>query len=945
MLKPRRIRFESLEERNLLTVASGTAPVTELPQPTQSTTWVVTTLSDTVSDTDGLVSLREAVSWAASGDMITFASSLHGGTINLTGGHIKITNAITITGSNLAASGVNGITISGGGRSRIFYTAAAGGIVTIDYLNIAKGNAGSGGQGSGIYNTGGLLVDHCNFNACSATGHSYGGAMRNVGGTVTVTNCSFTGNSSYLGAGISNKTGNFTVTGCSFTGNSTTANGGALYNEGTLVVTNTVISGNTAVSGGGIRNFGTIMVINSRISNNTALELGGGIWNSGTATTRNCTVAGNRAAQGGGIYHDASESGSLLLYNTIVYSNTQSSSASLAGTRDIFGTATGSNNLSSKTISGNDNIVYTSSSTALFTKPSAGDYTLASGSAAIDVGNNSYAIASSGAPLTTDLSGGARIVNNIVDIGAYESQSKPSFDISVTGYTGIYDGNSHTVALNGTLVTDTVRYSTDGVNYSLTAPPSYTNVGSNTVFVKVERSGYSPWTGSATVTITARPIAITGTTVSDKSYDGTTAATVNLGSVSGIIQADAVTVSAYGAFPSAAVGTYNVTVSYTMSGPGTQNYTLPASAVCTASIVGVSTSKVSVSVVVSNTAPTVSEISALPASITNAEGGSTVYAQVWVKNIDGSSLGITGGYVDLNYTYPQLTYGSYHTGSVFTEATNLVDSSVSGRLSLFGGCPKVDATTVGVSNWALLGYAAMNVSGSGTVTVSAASPTLKGATNPALNLTRLTYGTLSNTEIDYSSVSFTISGSPLPALTAPTLTGISSYGANRHQAAWNAVSNAVQYELQWSTDQTSWNSATTAGISNVVTGLTYGSLVYYRVRALGNGTTYGNSPWSGTSSLRVCPMDIDSDGFIGVGDHALLSSYWLGSSGGSLWDPRCDIDGDGLIGPADWSFLMSNWFKSSTDTPLYYPPARAGLPAESVDTVFAAGEEFSAVLF
>ena len=943
MLKSRRIRFESLEERNLLTVVSGVAPVTQLPQPTQSTTWVVTTLSDTVSDTDGLVSLREAVSWAADGDMITFASSLHGGTINLTNGHIKISNAITITGSNLAASGVNGLTINAGGRSRIFYTAAANGIITIDYINITNGNAGSGGQGSGIYNTGGLLVDHCNFTSCSAIGHSYGGAMRNVGGNVTVNNCSFTGNSSYLGAGISNKTGTVTITECSFTGNSTTLNGGALYNEGAMVITSTVISGNKAVSGGGIRNFGTITVINSRISNNTASELGGGIWNSGTATSRNCTVAGNRAAQGGGIYHDASESGSLLLYNTVVYSNTQSSSTSLAGTRDIFGTATGSNNLSSKTISGTDNIVYASSSTALFTKPSAGDYTLVAGSPAIDAGNNTYATSASGGALAADLAGGTRIVNNIVDIGAYESQSKPSFNVSVTGYSGIYDGNSHSVTLSGTLATDTIRYSTDGITYSLTVPPSYTNVGSNTVFVKVERSGYSAWTGSAAVTITARPIAVSGTTVSDKTYDGTTAATVNLGSVSGILPADAVTVSAHGSFPSAAVGTYSVTVYYTMSGSNTQNYTLPASTVCTASIVDTSTSKVSVSVVVSNTPPAVSELSVLPGSISSAEAGSTVYAQVWVKNIDGSSLGITGGYIDVNYTYPQLTYGSYGSGSVFTEATNLVDSSVSGRLSIFGGCPKVDATTVGVSNWALLGYAAFAVSGSGTVTVSASSPTLNGVTNPALNLTRLTYGTLSNAEIDYSSVSFTISGSPLPALTAPSITGVSSYGANRHQIVWGAVTNAVQYEVQWSTDQTSWSSATTAGISDVVTGLTYGSLVYYRVRALGNGTAYGNSAWSGTASLRVCPMDIDGDGFIGVGDHALLSSYWLGSSGGSLWDPRCDIDGDGLIGPADWSFLMSNWFKSSTETPLYYPPARADLPAESVDTILAAEEIFDGV--
>ncbi len=941
MLKSRRIRFESLEERNLLTAAPGTASAAVLPQPTGANTWVVTTLSDTVNESDGLLSLREAVDRAADGDMITFSSTLLGGTIRLNSGHIKISSAVTITGSNLASSGVNGITISGAGKSRVFYTAVSNGIVTIDYVNITNGNAGSGGEGSGIYNTGGLLLDHCAFSSCIATGHSYGGALRNKGGTVTVANCTFTGNSSYLGAGISNKTGTVTITDSSFTGNSTTANGGALYNEGVLLVTGTTITGNKAVSGGAIRNFGTMTITNSRVTGNAATDLGGGIWSSGTTTARNCTIAGNSASQGGGIYHDASESGSLLLYNTIVYSNTQSTASSLAGTRDIFGTATGSNNLSSKTISGNDNIAYSSSSAALFTKASAGDYTLADGAPAIDAGNNTYAVNASGSAIVYDLGGNARIVNNIVDIGAYEAQSKPSFNISLTGYSGVYDAAAHTVTLAGALPTDTVYYSTDGVTYSLSAPPAYTNVGSNTVFAKVERSGYSAWTGSATVAITARPITVSGTTVSDKAYDGTTAATVNVGTVSGLIVGDAVNVQATGAFPSAAVGTYNVPVNYTITGTSASNYTAPVSTLCTASITDTATSKISVSVVVSNTAPAAAELSSLPASITTAEAGSTVYAQVWVKNNDGSTLGISGGYVDVNYTYPQLTYNAYNTGTIFTESSNLVDSSSAGRLSLFGGCPNVEATTVGVSNWALLGYATMNVSGSGTVTVAAAPPTLNGVANQGLNLTRLTKGTLATSEIDYSSVTLTVTSS-LPALATPSIASVSSYGANRHQVTWGSVPNAVQYQLEWSTDQSNWNSAATTGTGDVVTGLVYGSLVYYRVRAIGNGTTYGNSAWSSYSSLRVCPMDIDGDGFIGSGDHSILSSHWLAATGSSSWDPRADIDGDGLVGPGDWSFLMSNWFKYSTATPLYYPPARADLPAESVDIVFAAAETFFA---
>ena len=944
MIKKRLIRFESLEERNLLAVAACTASAAPLPQSMSATTWIVTTLADTVNENDNLISLREAVEAASDGDMITFSSSLTGGTIRLTSGHLKVTSAVTITGSNLVdSSGKNGITISGNNSSRVFYTASPLGTISIDYVNITAGNAGSGGQGSGIYNTGGLALDHCNFTGCSATGHSYGGGIRNMGGTVSLTNCTFSGNSTYLGAGLSNKTGTVTIDKCTFSNNSTTANGAAVYNEGTLIITNTQIRNNKAVSGGGVRNFGTMTIVNCCVSNNTASNLGGGIWSSGTTITRNCTIAGNSGGQGGGIYHDSSESGSLSLYNTIVYANTQSNASSPAGSRDIYGTAMGDANLSSKTISGSGNIAYSSSSAALFTKPSAGDYTLAENSAAIDAGINANAIMPGGSPIQNDLAGNPRIVNNVVDIGAYEYQAKPSFSITMTGYTGTYDGAAHGVTLSGVLATDTVYYSTDGVTYSSTIPPTYTNVGSNLVYAKVSRSGYSDWKGSAAVTITLRPITVTGTTVSDKEYDGSTAATVNIGTVSGLVPGDAVTLSASASFPSSAPGTYSVPVYYTVSGSSSSNYSLPASETCTASIVETLTSKVSVNVVVSNTAPASAELATLPASITSADNGSPVYVQVWVKNNDGSSLGITGGYVDLTYTTPQLTYSTYTPGGDFSEATNLVNSSTAGRLSLFGGCPTPESTSVGVSNWALLGYAAFYVASTGTVTVSAESPTLNGSVNPALNLTRLTHGTLSSSEIDYSSVTFTATSS-LPALSAPAVSGISSYGANRHQVVWGAVSNAAGYELQWSTDQSNWNTASTSSSSYVVTGLTYGSLVYYRVRALGDGVTYGNSAWSGVSSLRVCPMDIDGDGFIGTGDYSLLSSSWLRSAGNSSWDPRCDIDGDGLVGPADWSFLMSNWLKYSTSSPLFYPPARGILPepaAELADLCFSTEEVFA----
>ena len=114
----------------------------------------------------------------------------------------------------------------------------------------------------------------------------------------------------------------------------------------------------------------------------------------------------------------------------------------------------------------------------------------------------------------------------------------------------------------------------------------------------------------------------------------------------------------------------------------------------------------------------------------------------------------------------------------------------------------------------------------------------------------------------------------------------------------------------------------------VVTGLTYGQDMKYRVRALGTGS-YTNSDWSEIKTFNVCPMDIDGDDFIGPGDNAILSAAWFSNEEKAGWNEQCDIDGDGFIGPGDYSYLSSNWFLASGNENLCYPKALAA------DIVFA----------
>ena len=124
---------------------------------------VVTTLDDTVDAFDGLVSLREAITYAnshAGADTITFDASLADGTITLLADLPALGSDMVIDG------GTNDVTVSGGGQFRGFFIGAwepgtatqIAVTVTIQNLTIANAVAqggsapatGSGGGGAGL---------------------------------------------------------------------------------------------------------------------------------------------------------------------------------------------------------------------------------------------------------------------------------------------------------------------------------------------------------------------------------------------------------------------------------------------------------------------------------------------------------------------------------------------------------------------------------------------------------------------------------------------------------------------------------------------------------------------------------------------------------------------------------------------------------------------------
>ena len=105
-------------------------------------------------------------------------------------------------------------------------------------------------------------------------------------------------------------------------------------------------------------------------------------------------------------------------------------------------------------------------------------------------------------------------------------------------------------------------------------------VGSTTVSAAFEGNDWiKPDSVSYTLTVNAKAVTVSGFTASNKTYDGTTSATLSGGTVKGLLANYVVTASAMGAYADANVGTgKTVTISgLTLGGTNANNYELDAS--------------------------------------------------------------------------------------------------------------------------------------------------------------------------------------------------------------------------------------------------------------------------------------------------------------------------------------------------------------------------------
>ncbi len=266
--------------------------------------------------------------------------------------------------------------------------------------------------------------------------------------------------------------------------------------------------------------------------------------------------------------------------------------------------------------------------------------------------------------------------------------------------------------------------------------------------------------------------------------------------------------------------------------------------------------KIREQIVITTEPITAGELSELPASIETVEAGTTIYVSIWVKNTDGSANGISSTYCDLKYTTDRVTAGTYTPSPVFSQLV-MASSSADGTVSFFGGSASL-GTFYGVDSWAQTGTYSFTADQGATATFWNWTPTIDGREQPSAGTARRGDGVIYTDEIDFSSVSISITGGGLEPITDVNLTG------------WSGVYDGAPHTVTLSDPY-----AATDTIRYTYNGVTYTAppsfteVGTYTVGA--SVSRAGYSDWTGSATVvigRAPITDVSLAGWSGVYDGA-----------------------------------------------------------------------------
>ena len=235
-----------------------------------------------VSNTNdhGTGSLRAAIIQAnldGGGDTIVFSNLFDTPqTITLTGGQLELTGTAGTT--TIQGPGAYLLSVSGHQASRVFQVDTQV-TASISGLTITGGSVGNNdGGGVQVMEDGSLTMTDCTVSGNAATGGAGlgGGLVCLVGGSLTMTDCTVSSNNAAGGGGLYNDGGTLTMTNCTVSSNSTTISSGGVGSYGTsaaTTLTNCTVSANSASTsgGGGLHNYrGSVTLTNTIVAGNYA---------------------------------------------------------------------------------------------------------------------------------------------------------------------------------------------------------------------------------------------------------------------------------------------------------------------------------------------------------------------------------------------------------------------------------------------------------------------------------------------------------------------------------------------------------------------------------------------------------------------------------------------------------------------------------------------------
>lgn len=302
----------------------------------------------------------------------------------------------------------------------------------------------------------GLIITGGNANGSDT--NRYGGGMYAQKSILTIINTTFTGNTANYGGGMYNKINNPMLLNATFSHNSASLYGGGMYNE-----------------------YSNPTLIHSILTNNSAFFNGGGMYNalSSRPMLIHDILTGNSASlHGGGIYNTSDSHPTI--WGSILWNNEHRSGR--GATAQMTGSsATVSYSLLQGGWSGNGNL----DGDPLFMDAANGDLRLQRGSPAIDAGDNSLLPADTtdldgdgdtNEPIPVDRAGNERVLDDIVDIGAYEYYLLPQPTIRLSPASLIFtltEGErvSQTLMINNTGTSD--------LNWSISKNNDWLNISPN----------------------------------------------------------------------------------------------------------------------------------------------------------------------------------------------------------------------------------------------------------------------------------------------------------------------------------------------------------------------------------------------------------------------------------------------------------------------------------